>query len=356
MRVSSIHTSLIVAFFCVSYASTSCSATNAGTDKDHHDNDNKYDEQHKPASAYAYNNKYYGSETKKATQRYENEHDDKHYENRWTEAPTTAWKYTEKPTTTWKWTEAPTTWKYTEKPTTWEPTTWEPTSTWTPAPTTWKYTEKPTTTTWEPTTATWTSTPAPTTWQYTEPPTTTAWAYTEAPTTWQDSDNEHKPCPSHEHKYPATLKAVAVLSSNLGSGVNGTIVFEQSYGQPLKVTGHIFGLKDGLHGWHVHQFGNITGGCDAAGAHFNPYNHTHGAPEDENRHAGDFGNLHAYGSGEDSFTYTDRIATLYGYDSIIGRAIVIHHGTDDLGRGGNAASLANGNSGKRLACAVIGWA
>jgi hypothetical protein len=36
------------------------------------------------------------------------------------------------------------------------------------------------------------------------------------------------------------------------------------------------------------------------------------------------------------------------------RAVVIHSGKDDLGLGGNAASLANGNSGVRIACGVIG--
>lgn len=31
----------------------------------------------------------------------------------------------------------------------------------------------------------------------------------------------------------------------------------------------------------------------AAGAHYNPFNQTHGAPEDEKRHVGDLGNIKA---------------------------------------------------------------
>jgi Cu/Zn superoxide dismutase len=45
---------------------------------------------------------------------------------------------------------------------------------------------------------------------------------------------------------------------------------------------------------------------------------------------------------------------LKGKACIIGRGLIIHADEDDLGNGANEASKINGNSGKRIACAIIG--
>jgi Cu-Zn family superoxide dismutase len=47
---------------------------------------------------------------------------------------------------------------------------------------------------------------------------------------------------------------------------------------------------------------------------------------------------------------------LYGLYSVLGRGIVLHNGTDDLGLGGHNLSKTTGNAGARLACGVIGIA
>jgi len=72
------------------------------------------------------------------------------------------------------------------------------------------------------------------------------------------------------------------------------------------------------------------------------------------RHVGDLGNIVADPNGVANFSYTDSRISLHGTHSIIGRALVVHNGTDDLGRGGTDESQKTGNSGVGVACGVIG--
>lgn len=88
--------------------------------------------------------------------------------------------------------------------------------------------------------------------------------------------------------------------------------------------------------------------------HFNPLEQEHGAPEDKERHHGDLGNIVADSSGAAKTVFSDRLLSLNGPHSIVGRGVVVHAGEDDLGEGGDDGSLATGNAGGRLACAVIG--
>ncbi|CEJ94897.1 hypothetical protein VHEMI10404 [[Torrubiella] hemipterigena] len=149
------------------------------------------------------------------------------------------------------------------------------------------------------------------------------------------------------------FKAVAFVNGT----INGTIFFEQ-HGEdaPVKVFGDIDGLSAGKHGFHVHQYGDLSGGCLSAGPHFNPFNKTHGAPDDETRHVGDLGNIIANDKGRATLDIKDELIQLTGDLNIVGRAIVIHQGVDDLGKGGNEESTKTGNAGARLGCAIIGIA
>ncbi|XP_066455162.1 superoxide dismutase [Cu-Zn] [Eleutherodactylus coqui] len=75
-------------------------------------------------------------------------------------------------------------------------------------------------------------------------------------------------------------KAVCVLK---GTGlVSGTVHFTQEGGE-VTVKGTITGLTDGLHGFHIHCFGDNTNGCISAGSHFNPHGKHHGGPKDAER-------------------------------------------------------------------------
>ncbi|RIB29561.1 superoxide dismutase [Cu-Zn] [Gigaspora rosea] len=152
-------------------------------------------------------------------------------------------------------------------------------------------------------------------------------------------------------------KAIAVLRPDKPDGtVNGTIVFTQEAGK-VTVDIDIKGLPasgEKKHGFHIHEFGDNTNGCTSAGPHFNPHKVTHGGPEDENRHIGDLGNVKAV-NGVVKEQITDKIITLEGEHSIIGRTVVVHEGEDDLGKGGHELSVSTGNAGGRLACGVIGY-
>jgi Cu-Zn family superoxide dismutase len=70
------------------------------------------------------------------------------------------------------------------------------------------------------------------------------------------------------------------------------------------------------------------------------------SPGTRERHIGDLGNL-----------VTNANIKLRGTKAnIIGRGLIIHADEDDCGLGGQEDSLITGHSGKRIACAVIGYA
>ncbi|XP_007950756.1 extracellular superoxide dismutase [Cu-Zn] [Orycteropus afer afer] len=98
---------------------------------------------------------------------------------------------------------------------------------------------------------------------------------------------------------------------------------------------------------HVHQYGDVSQGCEATGPHYNPLGVPHPL------HPGDFGNF-AVRDGRLWKYRTGLAASLTGPHSIMGRSVVVHALQDDLGLGGNQASVENGNAGRRLACCVVG--
>ena len=78
---------------------------------------------------------------------------------------------------------------------------------------------------------------------------------------------------------------------------------------------------------------------------------------DKVRHVGDLGNVNADENGRVSVKIVDTFLSLSGENNILGRAVVIHEGEDDLGKGKGelqAGSMKTGNAGGRLACGVIG--
>ena len=155
------------------------------------------------------------------------------------------------------------------------------------------------------------------------------------------------------HKIP--IKAIAVFDGK----INGIVYFEEDFNENCIIINiHLQGFKKkSIHGFHVHQAGDLTDKCESMCAHFNPYNKKHGCPGIKERHVGDLGNIIANDKGEVNLIIKDNYIKLRGsIANIIGRGLIIHADKDDCGKGSNDASLINGNAGKRIACAIIGYA
>ena len=133
--------------------------------------------------------------------------------------------------------------------------------------------------------------------------------------------------------------------------VKGSILLIQAPGTPTLIKGSITGLEPGKHGFHIHEFGDMSDGCKSMGAHYNPDDVQHGDLAEG--HVGDLGNIEADENGKADFSIKASRVDLIGDRSVVGRGIVVHSDEDDLGKGGDEESLKTGNAGDRLACGVI---
>ena len=138
------------------------------------------------------------------------------------------------------------------------------------------------------------------------------------------------------------------LQPTQGNSAAGTINL-MSMGDGVHFTGTVTGLPAGVHGFHIHE----TGDCSApdgssAGGHFNPTGAPHGGPQSAERHLGDLGNITADASGNAEVNIHAGGVTLgEGENAILGKAIIVHAGADDL------TTQPTGDAGARLACGVI---
>ncbi len=145
--------------------------------------------------------------------------------------------------------------------------------------------------------------------------------------------------------------AIAVFN---GPKVKGTVKFQEGK-KWMTITLNLTGLKkNSKHGFHVHECGDISNGCESMCAHFNPFNKNHGGPKSPERHVGDLGNIETDSNGCAMYSFRDSMIKLHGKANIIGRGLIIHEDPDDLGMGDHELSLSTGNSGKRIGCAIIG--
>ncbi|KAK2817092.1 hypothetical protein Q5P01_025283 [Channa striata] len=162
--------------------------------------------------------------------------------------------------------------------------------------------------------------------------------------------------PLEVSQHNSTLYAACKMrpSTSLPEGlpkVYGQVLFKQEYPQgKLKVLLRFNGFpkedNPEPRAVHIHQYGDLSRGCDTTGGHYNPHGVHHP------NHPGDFGNFESQNGKINVMIESE--AQLFGGLSVLGRAVVIHEKVDDLGQGGDAGSLLHGNAGRRLACCIIG--
>ena len=156
-------------------------------------------------------------------------------------------------------------------------------------------------------------------------------------------------CSATSNLFSKKQSATAILAPTKGNSVSGTVNFTQK-GDVVLVDAKVNGLKpNGTHGIHIHEKGNCSA-SDASSAmgHFNPQSSQHGAATGSPRHGGDLGNLKADANGSAHISIeVSAISLGTESDSIIGRAVIVHAGPDDL------KSQPAGNSGARVACGLI---
>ena len=144
-------------------------------------------------------------------------------------------------------------------------------------------------------------------------------------------------------------QATAMLQPTQGNNASGQVRFV-SLGDRVQVSGEVRGLAPGkTHGFHVHEKGDCSSGDGmSTGGHFNPTGHAHGAHGQGMHHAGDLPSLAADAQGVARFSFeTSTLTVGQGTTDVVGRGLIVHRDPDDF------KTQPTGNSGARIACAVI---
>lgn len=140
--------------------------------------------------------------------------------------------------------------------------------------------------------------------------------------------------------------APMALVNSAGQSVGTVRAWQTAGGVSFRITAS--GLPHGIHGLHVHAVGR----CDppdfaSAGAHWNPTDKKHGMNNPAGPHAGDLPNVEVAANGVLNATVTLPNATMAALLDADGSALVLHATADDY------VTDPSGNSGARIACAVI---
>jgi Cu-Zn family superoxide dismutase len=166
----------------------------------------------------------------------------------------------------------------------------------------------------------------------------------------QESETAYgAPTPGEAAAAPTVTSDIAAAQLSGPGGVSGTVTFTQE-ATGVHVVARVQGAKPGVHGFHVHAGNSCdTPGFQSAGDHFNPTGAPHAGPDAAQHHAGDFGNVDVGADGTGNLDLTTAMLSVGGNldTDVLGKAVILHEGEDDL------KTQPSGNSGARIACGVV---
>lgn len=156
-------------------------------------------------------------------------------------------------------------------------------------------------------------------------------------------------------KTPVSGKSLDMIEAPLinteGTEIGEVTLTEGENGVTIQVVAE--GLTPGMHGFHIHEKGQCAPPkFESAGGHFNPNEKEHGFENPKGFHLGDLLNIEVGEDGKvDEVVTTAEVTLQRGKGNSIldedGSSIMIHSKADDY------KTDPSGNSGDRIACAVI---
>lgn len=156
--------------------------------------------------------------------------------------------------------------------------------------------------------------------------------------------------PTADSVAAAVVDFVTPTGGSMGSGV----LWQDPLGA-VHVEAQLVRLQAGEHGIHFHEVGRCDGAGSlafaSAGGHYNPGGRKHGLSAPDGPHAGDAPNLVAGSDGRARVHFTTNRVTLTSGPASLndadGSSLVVHALGDDQ------VTDPSGNSGARIACAVV---
>ena len=141
------------------------------------------------------------------------------------------------------------------------------------------------------------------------------------------------------------------LNAKSNSKTSGKVSLTERNGV-VTLEANIYGLEPGTHAIHLHDKADCSSSDGkSTGGHWNPTFEPHGAwQNDTGFHRGDIGNFEANNQGHGMIKFSTDLWCIGCEDpvkNILGKAVIVHQGADDL------TSQHSGAAGARVSCAGI---